>query len=40
MKRVGFILKVKEHKIDEYKLGHQEVWPEMLQTLRDAGWTN
>ena len=40
MKRVGFILKVKESKKEDYKIGHQEVWPEMLQALRDAGWTN
>jgi L-rhamnose mutarotase len=40
MKRVGFILKVKESRLEEYKRYHQAVWPEMLQALRDAGWHN
>ena len=38
MPRVGFVLKVKEHLIDEYRRKHQEVWPEMLEALRRAGW--
>lgn len=40
MKRVGFLLKVKEDKIEEYKKHHQQVWPEMLQALSRAGWHN
>ena len=40
MKRVGFVLKVKADKIEEYKLHHTQVWPEMLDALRDAGWRN
>ncbi len=40
MKRVGFILKVKEELIDEYKRRHEQVWPEMLDALRRAGWGN
>jgi L-rhamnose mutarotase len=40
MKRVGFILKVREELIDEYKLRHDEVWPEMLDALRRNGWNN
>jgi L-rhamnose mutarotase len=40
MKRVGFILKVKQELIDEYKLRHEEVWPEMLDALRRNGWNN
>lgn len=40
MKRVGFILKVKPDVIDEYKAHHQQVWPEMLDALRQAGWHN
>ena len=40
MKRVGFLLKVKPDKIEEYKRHHQNVWPEMLAALRDAGWGN
>ena len=40
MKRVGFIFKIKESKIDEYKKHHKEVWPEMLDALRKNGWRN
>ncbi len=38
--RVGFILKVKPHMIEEYKRRHQNVWPEMQQALRETGWHN
>ncbi len=40
MKRVGFVLKVKQDLIDEYKTHHKEVWPEMLEALRAARWHN
>lgn len=40
MKRVGFVLKVKPDKIEEYKQHHKQVWPEMLQALSEAGWHN
>lgn len=40
MKRVGFMLKVRQDKLDEYKQHHQQVWPEMLQALHDTGWHN
>jgi L-rhamnose mutarotase len=40
MKRVGFVLKVKQDKLDEYKQHHEQVWPDMLQALREAGWHN
>jgi L-rhamnose mutarotase len=40
MKRIGFVLKVKQDKLEEYKRHHEQVWPEMLQALRDAGWHN
>lgn len=40
MKRVAFVLKVKEDKIEEYKKHHQAVWPEMLEALRRTGWHN
>lgn len=40
MKRVGFLLKVKEDKIEEYKQHHEAVWPEMLAALRRQGWHN
>lgn len=40
MKRVAFILKVREDKLEEYKSHHQAVWPEMLDALRHTGWHN
>jgi L-rhamnose mutarotase len=40
MKRVAFILKVKEDRFEEYKAHHQAVWPEMLDALRRTGWHN
>ncbi|MBT3604202.1 MAG: L-rhamnose mutarotase [Candidatus Latescibacteria bacterium] len=40
MKRIGFLLKVKKDKIDEYKKIHAKVWPELLETLSRCGWHN
>ena len=40
MKRVGFVLKVREDRLAEYKKHHQAVWPEMLEALRRTGWHN
>jgi len=40
MKRVGFLLKVKKDRIEEYKERHKAVWPEMLEALRRNGWHN
>jgi L-rhamnose mutarotase len=40
MKRVGFLLKVKPDRLEEYKARHKAVWPEMLDALRRAGWNN
>lgn len=40
MKRVGFLLKVKPDKLDEYKKHHESVWHEMLDALRRTGWHN
>lgn len=40
MKRVGFLLKVREELVDEYKRRHEHVWPEMLDALRRTGWHN
>jgi L-rhamnose mutarotase len=40
MKRVGFLLKVKPDRLEEYKQHHKAVWPEMLQALRESGWHN
>ena len=38
--RIGFLLKVKPNMIEEYKRRHREVWPDMLQALRETGWHN
>jgi L-rhamnose mutarotase len=40
MKRVGFLLKVRLEKLQEYKEHHKTVWPEMLDALRRTGWHN
>lgn len=40
MKRVGFLLKVRQDKIAEYVKHHEHVWEEMLQALRESGWHN
>ena len=40
MKRIGFVLKVKQEKLAEYKKHHERVWPEMLAALRECGWHN
>ncbi len=40
MQRIGFLLKVKADRLDEYKERHRHVWPEMLQALSEAGWHN
>lgn len=40
MKRVAFLLKVRQDRIEEYKARHQAVWPEMLDALHRTGWHN
>jgi L-rhamnose mutarotase len=40
MKRIGFLLKVRPDKLDEYKEHHKAVWPEMLDALQRTGWHN
>ena len=40
MKRIEFLLKVKEDKIEEYKKIHENVWPEMREALKRTGWHN
>jgi L-rhamnose mutarotase len=40
VKRIGFLLKVKQDMIEEYKARHKEVWPEMQEALRRTGWHN
>ena len=40
MNRIGFLLKVKADKVEEYKKHHESVWPEMLAALQRTGWHN
>lgn len=40
MKRIGFMLKVKQEMVEDYKKQHKSVWPEMLDALRATGWHN
>ena len=40
MPRVCFLLKVRKERLAEYKEAHAAVWPEMLDALRETGWTN
>ncbi|MFD8496712.1 L-rhamnose mutarotase [Amycolatopsis sp. NPDC059657] len=39
-RRVCFMLKVKPDRVEEYRLRHAAVWPEMLDALRETGWHN
>ncbi len=40
MQRICFVLQVKPERLNEYKQRHRTVWPEMLDALRETGWTN
>ena len=40
MQRICFVLHLKPEHLEEYKERHRSVWPEMLQALRETGWTN
>ncbi|HEX4773598.1 MAG TPA: L-rhamnose mutarotase [Bryobacteraceae bacterium] len=40
MQRICFVLHVRSDRLDEYRARHRAVWPEMLQALRETGWTN
>ena len=40
MERVCFQLHVRPERMDEYRERHRAVWPEMLDALRDTGWSN
>jgi L-rhamnose mutarotase len=37
---ICFLLKVRPEKVEEYKEQHVNVWPEMLDALRETGWRN
>ncbi|MEV5751534.1 L-rhamnose mutarotase [Actinoallomurus sp. NPDC052308] len=40
MRRVCFLLKVRQDRLEEYRERHEAVWPDMLTALRAAGWRN
>jgi len=40
MERVCFQLHVRPERMDEYRERHREVWSEMLNALRETGWSN
>src|ERR1051326_6427732 len=40
MKRICFVLQVNPERLEEYKVRHRSVWPEMLEALKETGWTN
>ncbi|MFB4314303.1 L-rhamnose mutarotase [Actinomadura sp. 21ATH] len=40
MKRVCFLLKVRQERLEEYRERHEAVWPEMRAALSAAGWHN
>jgi L-rhamnose mutarotase len=40
MERVCFLARIRPDRLDEYRVRHQQVWPEMTDALRSSGWTN
>ena len=40
MERVCFRAQVRPERLAEYRARHAEVWPDMLDALRAAGWRN
>lgn len=40
MQRICFVLQVKPECLEEYKVRHRSVWPEMQTALRETGWNN
>ena len=40
MKRLGMMIGIKEGKVEEYKVLHSNVWPEVLQNLTDLHCKN
>ncbi|MEU4431665.1 L-rhamnose mutarotase [Nocardia rhamnosiphila] len=40
IERVCFLLTLRPERTDDYLAAHATVWPDMLDALRAAGWTN
>jgi L-rhamnose mutarotase len=38
--RVCFVLQVRPDRVEEYRERHRDVWPQMQDALREAGWSN
>ena len=40
MTRICFVSQVRPERLEEYRERHAAVWPEMLEALRDSGWSD
>jgi L-rhamnose mutarotase len=40
MARYSFIFRIRPELKDEYKKAHDEIWPELAETIRDSGIRN
>ena len=40
MQRIGLLIRVKPDKLEEYKVIHAAVWPDLLAELKKAGMRN
>jgi L-rhamnose mutarotase len=40
VQRVCFLLQLKPDRVQDYLAAHEDVWPDMLNALTDAGWRN
>ena len=40
VERVCFLARVRPDRLEEYRMRHENVWPEMRAALADAGWGN
>ena len=40
MERVCWTMRVRPDRLAEYREAHLAVWPEMLDALRETGWSN
>lgn len=40
MQRIAFLMRLEEGNEEEYKSRHEQIWPEMINSLRQAGVKN
>ncbi|MQY20882.1 L-rhamnose mutarotase [Nocardia macrotermitis] len=38
--RVCFVLELRPDRVEDYLAAHETVWPDLLDALREAGWSN